>query len=136
MNTQKSVNQLVYDIVSCAIEVHRHLGPGLLESIYELCLIEELKISGFKVESQLEIPVFYKGKKLDSTYRVDILVNDLVIVELKSVDTLRPVYKAQLLTYLKLLKKPKGIIINFNVESITKYVVPMVTAEFAMLPKE
>ncbi len=136
MNTQKSVNQLVYDIVSCAIEVHRHLGPGLLESIYEVCLIEELKISGFKVESQLEIPVFYKGKKLDSTYRVDILVNDLVIVELKSVDTLLPVYKAQLLTYLKLLKKPKGIIVNFNVESITKYVVPMVTAEFAMLPKE
>jgi GxxExxY protein len=136
MNTQKSVNQLVYDIVSCAIEVHRHLGPGLLESIYEVCLIEELKISGFKVESQLEIPVFYKGKKLDSTYRIDILVNDLVIVELKSVDTLLPVYKAQLLTYLKLLKKPKGIIVNFNVESITKYVVPMVTAEFAMLPKE
>ena len=136
MITQKSVNQLVYDILSCAIEVHRHLGPGLLESIYELCLVEELKTSGFKVESQLEVPVFYKGKKLEASYRVDILVNDLVVVELKSVDNLLPVYKAQLLTYLKLLKKPKGIVINFNVESITKYVVPMVTAEFAMLPKE
>lgn len=136
MHTQKSINQLVFDIVGCAIEVHRNLGPGLLESIYELCLIEELKQNGFKVEAQVKIPVFYKGKALNAEYRIDLLVNELIIVELKSVEILIPVYKAQLLTYLKLMKKCKGIIINFNVESITKYVVPMVTEEFAKLPKE
>lgn len=136
MHTQKSINQLVFDIVGCAIEVHRNLGPGLLESIYELCLIEELKQNGFKVESQVKIPVFYKGKELNAEYRIDLLVNELIIVELKSVEVLILVYKAQLLTYLKLMKKCKGIIINFNVESITKYVVPMVTAEFAKLSKE
>lgn len=136
MHTQKSINQLVFDIVGCAIEVHRNLGPGLLESIYELCLIEELKQNGFKVESQVKIPVFYKGKELNAEYRIDLLVNELIIVELKSVEVLIPVYKAQLLTYLKLMKKCKGIIINFNVESITKYVVPMVTEEFAKLSKE
>ena len=113
MITQNYINELYYRIVGCAIEVHKELGPGLLESIYQKCLLKELELKGFEVDEQIIIPVSYKGDSLDCDLRLDILVEDLVIVELKSVETMLPIYKAQLLTYMKLLKKPKGLLINF-----------------------
>jgi GxxExxY protein len=134
--TQKYINDLSYKIVGCAIEVHKELGPGLLESIYQICLIEELKSANLYVESQVPLDINYKGKKLDSTLRLDLLVNDLVIVELKAVEEMISLYTAQLLTYLKLTQKPKGLLINFNCENITKHLIPLVTEEFALLPKE
>ena len=136
MITQKYVNEVAYEIVGCAIEVHKHIGPGLLESIYEACLIEELKDQGFKVESQVLVPIIYKNKNIGNSLKLDIVVDDLIILELKSVDTILPVFKAQLLTYLKLTGKPKGLLINFNCENITKDgLIPLVTENFSNLPK-
>ncbi|MBL0330221.1 MAG: GxxExxY protein [Bacteroidetes bacterium] len=135
MSTQQEVNDISYKIVGCAIEVHKHLGPGLLESIYEECLIEELKANSLIVNCQTLVPIIYKGKKLGNPLKLDLLVNDLVIVELKSVDFVLPVFKAQLLSYLKLTGKPKGLLINFNCDNITKELVPLVTDEFSKLPK-
>lgn len=133
--TRKYINELSYKIVGCAIEVHKHLGPGLLESVYETCLIDELNSSGLEVERQVPIPIQYKGKELGSNLIPDILVNKLMIVELKAVEQLIPVYKAQLLSYLKLTGKPKGLLINFHSENITSQLVPLVTEEFAKLPE-
>jgi GxxExxY protein len=135
MITQKYINDISYKIVGCAIEVHRHLGPGLLESVYEECLIEELKEIGLKVDRQIAVPISYKNKALGKPLKLDLLINDQIIIELKSVDTLIPVFKAQLLSYLKLTGKPKGLLINFNCENITKDLIPLVTDEFASLPK-
>jgi GxxExxY protein len=118
MITQNYIDQLTYDIIGCAIEVHKMLGPGLLESIYEKCLIHELKLNGFDVKNQMSIPLFYKGIDMDCNLRFDILVNDLVVVELKSVVMMHPIFEAVLLTYMKLLQKPKGILINFNCRNI------------------
>ena len=136
MLTQKQVNDLVYEIVGCAIEVHKYFGPGLLESVYEECFIYELRKKGMNVVSELEIPLEYKGKKLNNNLRIDVLVNDLIIVELKAVEAILPIHKAQLLTYLRLLNKPKGLLINFNCEKITSSMVPLVTEEFLKLLKE
>lgn len=133
--TQKQVNQLAYDILGCAIEVHKQLGPGLLESIYEKCLLEELKKQGFGVQSQVSVPIYYKGKLLDQDLKLDVLVNNLIIIELKAVETILPVFKAQLLSYLKLAKKPKGLLINFHCEKIVEQMVPLVTKQFAELDK-
>jgi len=135
MITQKYINELAYKVVGCAIEVHKQLGPGLLESVYELCFIDELKNAGLIVQSQVYIPVNYKDKNLGGILKLDILVNDLIIVELKAVETMIPLFQAQLLSYLKLAKKPKGLLINFNSENITKQLVPMVTEEFSKLPE-
>jgi GxxExxY protein len=134
MVTQKYINDLAYKIVGCAIEVHKNLGPGLLESVYEACLIEELKDAGFFVQSQIHVPVKYKTKDLGGVLKLDILVNDLIIVELKAVEMMIPLYKAQLLSYLKLTEKPKGLLINFHCENIVEQLVPLVTEEFAKLP--
>ncbi len=136
MLTQKYINDIAYRIVGCAIEVHKNLGPGLLESVYETCMIDELKAHGLKVESQIYVPINYKGKDLGNSLKLDLLVEDLIIVELKSVELMIPLYTAQLLTYLKLTGKPKGLLINFNCENITNHVVSLVTEEFAKLPKE
>jgi GxxExxY protein len=95
--------------------VHKQLGPGLLESTYEECLCHELHLRGIEFQRQLDLPVIYKGLKLDCGYRIDLLVNDTVVVELKAVEQLLPVHEAQLLTYLHLARKPVGLIINFNV---------------------
>ncbi|MFZ4454903.1 MAG: GxxExxY protein [Bacteroidales bacterium] len=134
--TQREVNNLAYKIVGCAIEVHRQLGPGLLESIYEKCLVEELTYQGFSIKQQVNIPITYKSKTLDCELRLDLLINDCIIVELKAVEELNPLYQAQLLTYLRLLKKPKGLLINFNCINITDNMIPLVTEEFAKLKKE
>ncbi len=136
MVTQKYINEVSYTIVGCAIEVHKHLGPGLLESVYHTCLIDELRSKNLQLKSQLQVPVNYKGKILDSMLRLDLLVNDLIIVELKAVEMMIPLYKAQLLSYLKLSGMPKGLLINFHCENITQQLVPLVTEEFSKLPKE
>ena len=107
----------------------------LLESVYERLLKHELKLRGFNVESQVSVPVLYKGKNIECDLRLDLLVEDLIIVELKAVERMIPLYEAQLLTYLKLLKKPKGLLINFNTNNITKSLIPLVTEEFAKLEK-
>lgn len=134
--TQKYINDLSYRIVGCAIEVHKNLGPGLLESVYEKCLLIELEKEGLEVKSQVPIDINYKGEVFNSVLKIDILVNDLIIIELKAVEEMNPLYTAQLLTYLKLAGKPKGLLINFNCENITKQLVPLVTLEFSKLQKE
>ena len=109
------VNQLTGRIIGAAIEVHKTLGPGLLESAYEECLCRELDLQGLHYTRQEPLPIEYKGVKLDCGYRIDVLVEDVVIVELKSVEALEPIYEAQLLTYLKLTGRKVGLLINFNV---------------------
>ena len=109
------LNDLSEKIIGCAIKVHRILGPGLLESTYEVCLVHELKKAGLKAERQVELPVFYDGIQLDAGYKLDILVEDTIILELKSVENLLPIHEAQLLTYLKLADKKLGLLMNFNV---------------------
>jgi GxxExxY protein len=135
MITQKYINDISYKVVGCAIEVHKNLGPGLLESIYQACLIEELSNSGLSVLSQLFIPIKYKTKDLGGVLKLDLLINDLIILELKAVDIMIPLFKAQLLSYLKLTGKPKGLLINFHCENIVEQMVPLVTEVFSGLPK-
>jgi len=108
------INDISYQIRGAIFDVYNELGPGLLESVYEAALAFELNHRGLKVKSQLGLPVNYKGTQLDIGFRLDLLVEDSVIVEIKSVETLMPVHKKQLLTYLKLANKPLGILINFN----------------------
>lgn len=101
-------------IIGCAIEVHRHLGPGLLESAYEECLYYDLRLAGLHVSGQVPLPVVYKVVRLECGYRIDVLVERIVVVELKTVEALLPVHEAQLLTYLRLAEKPVGLILNFH----------------------
>ena len=102
-------------IIGAAIEVHRQLGPGLLESVYEECMCEELRLCGVPFKSQIELPVVYKGRETGGKYRIDLIVADEVVVELKSVERLLSVHEAQLLSYLRLTGKHVGHLINFNV---------------------
>jgi GxxExxY protein len=111
--------ELTQKVIGCAIEVHKQLGPGLLESTYEKCLLHELNLNGITTESQVALPIYYKGVKIEAGYRLDLLVDSELIIELKSVDKLIPVYSAQLLTYIKLSNINKGLLINFNVKKLT-----------------
>ena len=135
MSTQKEINEISYKIIGCAIEVHKQYGPGLLESVYEPCFVEELISNGLSVKKQTYIPIHYKGKDLGGCLKIDLIVNDLIIVEEKAVEQMISLYKAQLLSYLKLANKPKGLLINFNSENIIDQLVSLVTDEFAKLPK-
>lgn len=132
--TKKDVTQLSYDIVGCAIKVHKELGPGLLESVYEKCLKYELKKNGFEVNQQLIVPVIYDSLEMDVDLRVDLLVNDTIVVELKAVEHFLPVHEAQLLTYMKILQKPQGLLINFYSDNIVKSKKPFVNEYFSQLP--
>jgi len=114
--TLSYLNKISSKIIGAAIEVHKELGPGLLESVYEACLCHELKKQGVSFDSQVDLPIIYKGEITDKTYRVDLLVENCVIVELKAVDTISPIHEAQLFTYMKLLNINLGLLINFNVE--------------------
>lgn len=118
------LNQITSRIIAAAIEVHRILGPGLLESVYHACLGYELQLAGLAVKSQVKIPVVYKGVLMDCFYMPDLLVEDRVIVEIKSLELLLPVHEAQLMTQLKVANKPVGLLLNFNVplmkEGITR----------------
>ncbi len=115
MDYYETDNELTGTIIGAAIEVHRHLGPGLLESVYEECMVFELAERGLEIQRQLLIPIVYKGRQLKIDYRIDLLVNQTVIIELKSVQKLEAIHEAQLLTYLKLANKRFGLLMNFNV---------------------
>ncbi len=107
-------NEISSQVIGAAIKVHKHLGPGLLESSYEACLLYELKERGLEVKSQVLLPIFYNGVQLDAGYRLDILVENRLILEIKSVEKLEGIHTAQLLTYLRLTKLKLGLLINFN----------------------
>ena len=113
-------NDITYEVRGAIYDVYKELGPGLLESVYEEALCYELEQRGLKVERQLEVPIRYKGNELKTALRLDVLVEDKVIVELKSVEEMKPVFAKQLLTYLKLMDKRVGILINFNTDDILK----------------
>jgi len=134
--TQDYLNKLTSTIIGAAMEVHRELGPGLLESIYEKCLIHLLREKGLIISSQQKVPLNFRGLDLEFDLRYDILVENSIIIEIKAVDCLLPIHGAQLLTYLKLLQKPKGILINFNCMNIFKEgQKTFVTDLYARLPK-
>ena len=116
---QKDINQLTEIVIGCAIDVHRSLGPGLLESAYEICLCRELSLQDLLLECQKPLPLSYKGVNLDCGYRADLIVDGRVLVEVKSVDDLAPIHDAQLLSYLKLSGLKVGLLINFNVRVLT-----------------
>ena len=120
MLTKKVVDQITFDIIGCAIEVHKALGSGLLESVYEKCMIKEMELRGMTSQSQLKIPINYKGFTLDADLRLDLLVEDIIVFELKAVEKLNPLHLAQVLSYMRLLNKPKGIVINFCCNNIFK----------------
>jgi GxxExxY protein len=115
---KEELNKVTGIILNCAIEVHKNLRPGLLESVYETCLYKELMINNIKYMKQVSLPVLYKGEPLEVDYRIDILVEDEIIIELKDVDVLLPVHKAQLLTYIKLDNKKIGLFIDFSVPKL------------------
>ena len=106
------------EIVDSAVAVHRTLGPGLLESVYEQCLAYELQSRSYRIDRQVALPVLYRDVRLEAGFRIDVLVNDLVVIELKTVERLLPIHEAQLLTYLKLSGKRLGLLVNFNVPLI------------------
>ena len=115
MNNEE-LNVISKKILDASIQVHKEMGPGLLESVYELCLIKELELYGLKIESQVSIPLMYKGYELSKDFRIDILVEKEIIIEIKAVEVLLPVHKAQIISYLKLADKKLGFLINFNVD--------------------
>ncbi|NCI47762.1 GxxExxY protein [Sediminibacterium soli] len=108
-------NLLTHKIIQSAIEVHRYLGPGLLESVYEVCLLAEIRDAGLSVTRQLLLPVVYKAQDLQKDFMIDLLVENEIVIELKSLDALQPIHEAQLVTYLRLSGKKLGLLINFNV---------------------
>jgi len=118
--TKQYIDELSYKIIGCAIEVHKQIGPGLIESVYEKCFVKELSLRSINFKTQLWVPIQYKGINLNAALRADVLVEDLILVELKAMDGILPVHKAQVLTYMKLMQKPKGILINFNCTNIFK----------------
>jgi GxxExxY protein len=118
MITKKRLDDLIYQVNGAAIEVHKALGPGLLESIYHDCMKHELNLRGIKYCSELVIPIEYKGFQSSAFLRCDFLVEDILVVELKAVTEMQPIFETTLMTYMKLLKLPKGLMINFNVKNI------------------
>jgi GxxExxY protein len=134
--TKKEVTQLSYEIIGFAIKVHKKLGPGLLESIYEECLKYELERNGYDVKQQLTVKIDYYDLETETDLRIDLLVNDCIVVELKTVDNFHPIHEAKLLSYMKLLERPQGLLINFNTTNITKSAKPFVNEYFARLNDE
>ncbi len=116
--TKTDLKNLTYQINGAAIEVHKSLGPGLLESVYHQCLAQELDLRGIQFVSEVQVPVDYKGLQIDTKLRCDLLVENMIILELKAVDKVQPIDEAKLLTYMKLLSIPKGIIYNFHVANL------------------
>ena len=118
--TKKYIDSITYEIIGAAIEVHKELGPGLLESVYEKCFVKEMVLRGFNVKNQVIVPIQFKGLVIDADLRLDVLVENLVVVELKAVEKLSGLFEAQVLSYMKLLGIPKGVIINFCSTNIFK----------------
>jgi len=119
-HTKSLLSQLEYEIVAATIEVHRHLGPGLLERVYHLCFEKELSERGLSFVSEMYVPLVYKGEDLNVNLKCDLFVENTIAVELKAVELITPVFEAQLMTYMKLLKSPKGLMINFNCTNIVR----------------
>jgi len=113
-----NLKDLTYKVTGAAIEVHKRLGPGLLESVYHKCLAKELELRKISFKSEYKIPYNYKGFDLDIELRCDFLIDDVLVVELKAIESILPVHEAQILTYMKLLEVPKGLMLNFNVENL------------------
>src|ERR1700722_16184115 len=122
----RSLNSITGQIIGSGIKVHRLMGPGLLESVYLTCLCYELKKAGLIVEREKMVPLFYEGVRLDQSYRLDLLIQEKVVVEIKAVESITAVHKAQLLSYLKLTGCPIGLLINFNVELLKEGICRMV----------
>ena len=120
MLTQRDVDDISYRVIGAAIEVHKTMGSGLLESVYHKCFLKELELRGLSFTSEIHVPLEYKGLKLEGKLRFDVLVEDLVVVELKATDVFLPVHFSQLRTYMRLMKAPKGVIINFSCTNIFK----------------
>lgn len=118
--TRETLNDLATQIIGAAIDVHKELGPGLLESVYEHCLLEELALRGIEAKSQVAVPIIYKGKRLEKKFIIDILVENEIIIELKCVEETHPVHEVQLVTYMKLSNKRLGYLMNFNVTQMVK----------------
>ena len=116
--TKEYLDKLTYDVIGAAIEVHKSIGPGLLENVYHQCIKEELKIRGIGFKTEMVVPVNFKGLVMDTALRCDLFVENILVVELKSVSAFAPIHQAQLLTYMKLLNAPKGVLINFNCANI------------------
>ena len=136
MVTQKYLDELTYEVVGASIEVHKIMGRGLLESVYHQCVKEELIHRKINFLTEMKIPVFYKEKELNMDFRCDLLVENCLVIELKSVQAISNVHEAQLLTYMKLLKAPKGILINFNCFNIfRKGQKTFVNEYFSSLPR-
>jgi GxxExxY protein len=119
-DTEKEEVRLSSVIIGAAIEVHRHLGPGLLESSYQRCLAHELRSIGIRFEEQRRIPLSYKGLLLRDVYRIDLLIEDRVVMEIKSIEALQPIHQSQVLTYLRLLDLRLGLLVNFNVQILVR----------------
>ncbi len=135
--TKKYLNELTYKVIGCAIEVHKHLGPGLLESVYEKCFLRELNLRGLVSSSQIWVPLEYKGLLLDTELRLDVPVEDILCVELKAQEGILPIHDAVLLSYMQMLEKPKGILINFHCVNIFKEGQrTLVNNLFSILPEE
>ena len=118
--TKQDLKDLVYKVNGAAIEVHKHLGPGLLESVYHKCLIRELELKEIKFQTELSIPIEYKGIEVNAELRCDLIIENKLVVELKSVSEMKPIFEAQILSYMNLLNLPMGLLINFNVTNIYK----------------
>lgn len=118
--TKKYLDDLTYKVIGCAIEVQKHLGPGLLESVYEKCFARELELKGLGHKRQLWAPLEYNGMRLQAELRLDFMVEDILCVELKAIEDLCSIHHVTLLTYMRLLQKPKGVLINFNCSNIFK----------------
>lgn len=116
--SRDKLNEISGKIIDCSIRVHAELGPGMLEGAYQTCLMHELIEAGFDVQSQLKLPIVYRGIELDAGYRIDLLVQGSVIIELKAIDRLLPVHEAQLLSYLRMSDLRLGLLINFNVKRL------------------
>ena len=135
--TKKYIDLIAFKALGCAIEVHRKLKAGLLESVYEKCFVHELNIQGLKWEAQRQVPLNYKSILIDADLRYDVLIEDVLIVEIKAIEAIAPVHEAQVLTYMRLLEKPKGLILNFNCTNIFKEgQKTLVNNFYADLPKE
>lgn len=118
--SKKFINELTYEIIGVAMEVHKTMGPGLLESVYHKCLAHEFNLRNISVNSECNVPVFYKEMELDTFFRCDFLVEDAIIIEVKAVEAILPLHAAFLINHMRLLQKPKGIMINFNCVNLFK----------------
>ncbi|MHA7129865.1 GxxExxY protein [Algoriphagus namhaensis] len=117
-HTQKTIDNLSYNIMGAAIEVHKHIGPGMLESVYQKCLAIEFSLRGIRFAEEILCPIHYKGTTFEAPFRCDFLIENTIVVELKSIAALLPIHDAQVINYMNLLKVPKGILLNFNVVNL------------------